>query len=114
MAEEPEQKPKKSNAGRPKGKRSDERIWLARLARQHAEKAIRALVKNLDDENGSVRNQAARELLDRGYGRAPQEIILEDGAADDLVDKPRALSQLLDLAEDVIGPGAENPSPTSG
>ena len=44
------------------------------LARQYTDQAIIALVKNLEDENGSVRNTAASILLDRGYGKPAQAI----------------------------------------
>ena len=49
--------------GRPKG--------IAALARQHAEADIDFLAELLDDETAptSARIQAARELLDRGYGK---------------------------------------------
>ena len=44
------------------------------LARVHTKAAIDTLVKNLSDENGSIRNQAAIALLDRGYGKPAQTI----------------------------------------
>ena len=49
--------------GRPKG--------VAALARQHADAAIDFLAKLLVDESAasSARVQAAREILDRGYGK---------------------------------------------
>ena len=47
--------------GRPKG--------IAAKAREHADKALDVLVGALDEEDAKVRITAARELLDRGYGK---------------------------------------------
>jgi hypothetical protein len=44
------------------------------LAREHTEAAVLALVANLGDENGAVRNAAAVALLDRGWGRPMQAV----------------------------------------
>lgn len=48
--------------GRPKG--------LAARAREHADKAIEVLVNGMDDEDPRVKIAAAKEILDRGYGKA--------------------------------------------
>ena len=48
------------------------------MARAHTTEAIDALVANLRDENGSVRNMAAVALLDRGWGRPVQPIAGSD------------------------------------
>lgn len=47
--------------GRPKG--------IAALARQHTDRALEVLANALDDNDPRVRVQAAKELLDRGYGK---------------------------------------------
>lgn len=47
--------------GRPKG--------IAALARQHTDKALEVLSTALDDADGRIRVAAAKELLDRGYGK---------------------------------------------
>lgn len=47
--------------GRPKG--------IAALARQHTDKALEVLSSALDDADGRIRVAAAKELLDRGYGK---------------------------------------------
>lgn len=47
--------------GRPKG--------IAALARQHTDKAMEVLSAALEDEDARIRVAAARELLDRGYGK---------------------------------------------
>jgi hypothetical protein len=48
--------------GRPKG--------IAAKAREHADKALDVLVEGLSDGDGRIRIAAAKELLDRGYGKA--------------------------------------------
>ena len=47
--------------GRPKG--------IAALARQHTDKALEVLAAGLEDADTRVRIAAAKELLDRGYGK---------------------------------------------
>ena len=48
----------------------------AKLAQKHAQKAIETLARCLDDDTATwpARVSAARELLDRGFGRAPQSL----------------------------------------
>jgi HEAT repeat protein len=65
--------------GRPKGSGA-----VRDLARQYTEHAIQALVANLVDGNGMVRNTAAQALLDRGWGKPAQAITGEDGGAVDV------------------------------
>lgn len=45
---------------------------IKELAREHADKAIRALVEALDDPRQKV--AAAQALLDRGFGKPKQEV----------------------------------------
>jgi len=47
--------------GRPKG--------IAAKAREHADKAVEVLVAGMDDPDGRIRIAAAKEILDRGYGK---------------------------------------------
>ena len=47
--------------GRPKG--------IAKIAREHGDRALDVLVNALDDDDGRIRIAAAREILDRGYGK---------------------------------------------
>ncbi len=47
--------------GRPKG--------IAAKAREHTDKALEVLAEALDDEDRRVRVTAAKELLDRGWGK---------------------------------------------
>lgn len=47
--------------GRPKG--------IAAKAREHADKAVEVLVAGMADNDARVRIAAAKEILDRGYGK---------------------------------------------
>lgn len=47
--------------GRPKG--------IAAIAREHKDKAIEVLVAGMSDDDPRVRMAAAKEILDRGYGK---------------------------------------------
>ncbi|WP_206438762.1 DUF5681 domain-containing protein [Mesorhizobium sp. M7D.F.Ca.US.005.01.1.1] len=47
--------------GRPKG--------IAAIAREHKDRAIEVLVKGMSDDDARVRITAAKEILDRGYGK---------------------------------------------
>lgn len=47
--------------GRPKG--------IAAIAREQKDKAMEVLTAAMDDEDSRVRIAAAREILDRGYGK---------------------------------------------
>lgn len=64
--------------GRPKAVMPDGRT-LAEAAREHSPEALRVLVEALSDPNTAL--AAAKEILDRGFGRAAQavEITGEDG-----------------------------------
>ncbi len=70
---------KKGQSGNPGGrsprKTADGRT-LAEIARTHTESALETLVEVAmsKSENGSARVSAAKELLDRGWGRATQPI----------------------------------------
>lgn len=50
--------------GRPKG--------IAALARQHTDRALEVLVAGMADDDARVRVAAAREVLDRGWGKPVQ------------------------------------------
>ena len=64
---------RKGVSGNPGG-RTKENQWLRDEARKHAAKSIRALVRVLDGGTGSEVVSAAKELLDRGFGKATQAI----------------------------------------
>ncbi|WP_245514670.1 MULTISPECIES: DUF5681 domain-containing protein, partial [unclassified Mesorhizobium] len=48
--------------GRPKG--------IAAKAREHADRAVEVLAEALDDDDTKTRIAAAKEILDRGFGKA--------------------------------------------
>jgi hypothetical protein len=66
---------KPGEARNPRG-RPKKDLDLARMAQQHAMKAVQTLAACLDDETASwpAKVSAASELLDRGFGRAPQSL----------------------------------------
>ncbi len=65
----------KGEVRNPRGRPKKDYV-LADLAQQHAEKAIATLVEVMSDPKASApaRVSAASELLDRGFGRAPQSL----------------------------------------
>lgn len=67
--------PQKGEVRNPRG-RPKKDLDLAALAQSHARKAIETLVEVMGDATAtpSARVGAASELLDRGFGRAPQHI----------------------------------------
>lgn len=82
-------KTRRRGAGRPFAKgdsriniggRPKKDIVLAEAAREHTAEALGTLVELMrDSDNDSTRRAAASELLDRGWGRAPQTINLGGG-----------------------------------
>lgn len=67
----PEGKPfAKGKSGNPGGRPKTIKE-VQELAREQTPAAIQALVDNLKDESGQVRNTAATELLNRAWGKAP-------------------------------------------
>lgn len=70
--------PSNNPRGRPK-----KDLDLAKLAQSHAETAIKTLVDVMTAEEAtpSARVSAASELLDRGFGRAPQTLDVEHKVA---------------------------------
>lgn len=64
--------------GRPKG--------IAAIARQHTDKAVDVLVAAMDSNDERVKIAAAKEILDRGYGKAPVFTADLTGKLDDLDD----------------------------
>lgn len=80
MSDTEEKKPRgigrpfqKGVSGNPGG-RPKEAEWLREEARKHAEKSIRALVRVLNKGSGSEVVSAAKELLDRGFGKSTQAL----------------------------------------
>ena len=77
---------RREGAGRPAGSVSKTSAELKALAQQHGPAIIAKLaaMAGLDGAPGAESEQAQlgalRELLDRGFGRAPQALTGEDGA----------------------------------
>lgn len=55
---------------------------LRRMARLHADKALNAILGNLDDPKPEVRQRAAESLLDRGFGKPSQAVTLANEEGD--------------------------------
>lgn len=74
--------PKPPGSGRQKGTPNRVTRDIRAAAAKHGPKALQALVKLLDDPDPKVKATAAREILDRAYGRpvTPTEITGADGA----------------------------------
>ena len=68
---------KRAGAGRKPGAVSKAKRALAERAKDHADDALKTLVKIMgsDDEPGSVRVSAANAILDRAYGKPFQATI---------------------------------------
>jgi HEAT repeat protein len=64
---------KKGQSGNPGG-RPKEAAAVKELAREHGPRAISRLAELLEDPDGRTATAAAKELLDRGYGRPAQSI----------------------------------------
>jgi hypothetical protein len=81
--------------GRPKG--------IAALARQHTDKAIQVLVEGMESPDERVKIAAAKEILDRGYGKAPVFTADLTGKLDDLDDD--ALDAAISAIRDALRAG---------
>lgn len=66
---------KREGAGRPKGKLSQAKRDIAEAAREHADIALSVVLEIAQNgDTDATRLSAARELLDRGFGKSPQAI----------------------------------------
>lgn len=63
-------KPGERRGGRAKGVPNKATASIRDIARQYTVEAVEALVAVLREETGAARVSAAREILDRGYGKA--------------------------------------------
>lgn len=86
--------------GRPKG--------IAAKAREHTDRALEVLVEGMSDPDPRVKVAAAKELLDRGYGKpiamtADVTNRLDDWSDDDLDAAISAIRASLPSAGDVAG-----------
>lgn len=96
--------PARGPGGRPKQNQN-----LVLLCRQHTELAVAVLVTVAQDfnETGSARVAAARELLDRGWGKAPQNVVIEGSVNVKKLDDAELDTALRDELARYIGIDAE-------
>jgi len=84
-------------SGRPKG--------IAAIARAHKDKAVQVLVEAMDDDDARVRVTAAKEILDRGFGKS---ITMSADVTDRLDDMDEeAIDAALNALRDVISARSE-------
>lgn len=83
--------------GRPKG--------IAAIAREHTDKAVSVLVEGMESDDERVRIAAAKEILDRGYGKAPVFTADLTKRLDDLDDD--ALDAAIDAIRDALRSAGE-------
>jgi hypothetical protein len=77
----PKGKPRPEGAGRQKGSTNKATREIKAIAQEHGEKAILTLADLMvNAESDSAKIAAAKELLDRGFGKAAQAITGADGA----------------------------------
>lgn len=89
--------------GRPKG--------IAAKAREHTGRAVEVLVEGLEDPDTKVRIIAAKELLDRGYGKSVTMTAdltdklseFDDDTLDSAIDALRAAVGAPDAADEGTG-----------
>ena len=83
--------------GRPKG--------IAALARQHTDRALEVLVNGLSDDDARVRVAAAKEVLDRGWGKSIAMTADVSSRLDDLDDN--TLDAAISALRSAIGTAVE-------
>lgn len=72
----------RSGSGRPKGASNKATVELQDLARQHGASAIQQLAHLMTHATSeSAQVAAAREILDRGYGRPAQALVGDPNGA---------------------------------
>lgn len=72
---------KREGAGRKEGSTHSTKKFISKQARKYGEEALRTLVKNMADENGTISNAAAKTILEYGFGKPTTEITGADGDA---------------------------------
>lgn len=78
---------KRPGAGRPKGSRNRSTVEIKKLASQYGPAALEKIVQLMDSEDEKVSLAAAKELLDRAYGRPKQDMSLTHDVGDNLADR---------------------------
>lgn len=106
---------KRSGAGRPKGSRnklSGETLTEIRaLAQAYGPKALARVATLMSHDNASVALAAAREMLDRAYGKSLQQTALtgKDGGPIAVAETPA--SQRLSVILSAIAPNTDHDDP---
>jgi len=83
--------------GRPKG--------IAAKAREHTDKALDVLVAALEDDDAKVRISAAKEIIDRGFGKPVSMTADVSKRLDDLDDD--TLDSAIDALRSAIGASSQ-------
>lgn len=87
---------KRAGAGRPKGRPNKVTAEVKELAQQYGRQAIEALAQLMvEAESEQARIAAAKELLDRGYGKSAQPLV---GGGDD--DPPIKMNHKIEFIGD--------------
>lgn len=69
---------KKGQSGNPLGK-PKENPEIKELARQHSTEAFNKIIQLMKSDDDKIAFAASREVLDRGYGKAPQSMEVTGG-----------------------------------
>jgi len=88
--------------GRPKG--------IAAKAREHTDKALEVLVAALDDDDTKTRIVAAKEIIDRGFGKPVTMTADVSKRLDDMDDD--TLDSAIDALRSALGSSEEVPGGT--
>ena len=75
----------KGQSGNPRGRPKSD-FTLAALAKKRTHKALQLLDKVMADEAHPACVSAAKEILDRGWGKAPQKLEAEFDASDSMLE----------------------------
>jgi len=70
---------KRDGAGRKAGDKDSPKKFISKQARKYGEEALKTLVKNMADDNGTISNAAAKTILEYGFGKPNTEITGEAG-----------------------------------
>lgn len=77
------QKPPAAGKGRPKGSLNKSTLEVKAEARKHMPAALKELARIVKEgSTDQARVAAIKELLDRGYGKAPQPMVGDDDSPD--------------------------------
>lgn len=83
------QKPPRAGMGRPKGSLNKATADVRALAQEYGPQALNTLAEIMRDNGqpAAARVSAAKEVLDRAYGKSPQPITADEGNLAELLTK---------------------------